>query len=673
MTRPRPPKKRPAGVPTEKPGSAAPAYPPRPVRPRVGWLVGAAFVSAAIVAAAAFLPAQRLWGVNHLAFVPPALRAPALALLALGFLPFFAGPVYRMKIRVCDAVGASHRRALKSALVVLLAVAATAGFWSARSSTLLLGDGQLLVRSFEAAEEGYERVIMRSAKAIMDEETIAPGTTLFYYGAVKTGAKFKKEPLPSMRALNCVLGGLLIWLLGTIATGSFARGELRLWLLVLALGSCSLELFFGYIENYTTPTLLLAIYVVLAFRALHARGPAWVAIVPLAMACYAHVQSILFVPSFVYLLLWTRAPERRAALLRYWPASFSAAAFMGVIVVPLIGKASKFYVPLGFSNEKYALFSPHHLIDIVNELFMLLPILPVVAVMAWLGRDAERASARERLRDPRTLKTPTEWFTHPAEWQLTTTILIPCAFYILFFHPAIGMARDWDLFTMATTALVPFVLLVLNRYLRATGIDAGAVARFAVPSLLVLIVTGAAWVSVNASTVRTIDRFKSILTYDRTHASYAWENLAILQHDRKELDAAIETMRVAVEHSHNPRQQVRLAVYLDEAGKTVEAKDLLRKILARRPEFAKARFRLLLFLEKEGNWTEILDVAREGVKHSPEDGIYHFFYGEALIRAGRVDEGLALFRECARFKLPDTVTQHIAATLTAYASAPQKP
>src|SRR5262249_51785256 len=158
-------------------------------------------------------------------------------------------------------------------------------------------------RSFEAAEQGYEKGIMRSAHAIMNEEVIAPGTTLTYYAAVKTGKRFKQPPLNSMRALNCALGGLLIFLLGTIVTRNFARGELRLWLLLLALGSCSLELFFGYIENYTTPTLLLVLYVVLALRALHEHGRAWVAGIPLVMACYAHIQSILFLPSFVYLLI----------------------------------------------------------------------------------------------------------------------------------------------------------------------------------------------------------------------------------------------------------------------------------------------------------------------------------------------------------------------------------
>jgi tetratricopeptide (TPR) repeat protein len=665
VTTPRPKKKASAGPP-----EISAATPARAVEARTGWLVAAAALSAAIIASAAFFPALRLWGVNHLAFLPPTARYAAIALLVLAFIPFIAAPVYRGACTWFDRIGVSRRGTGARVLIVGLACAATAGFWAARSSTLLLGDGQLLVRSFEAAERGYEKVIMRSASAIMNEEVIAPGTTLTYYAAIKTGKHFKQPPLNSMRALNCVLGGLLILVLGSIVTRNFARGEVRLWLLLLALGSCSLELFFGYIENYTTPTFLLMIYVVLALRALHGHGRAWVAGIPLVMACYAHIQSILFLPSFVYLVLWTYTPQRRPALLRYWTLTFTTVAFVGIISAPLVEKMRKFYVPLGFSNEKYALFSPNHLADIANELFILLPILPVVAAMAWIGRSAERASGRDATRDARALKTPTEWFTHPAEWQLVSTILIPCAFYIAFFHPEIGMARDWDLFTMTATALVPFVLLVLNRYLRATELPAARVARFAVPSLLVALISSAAWVGVNASTERTMARFQSILTYDQTHAAYAWETLAMLQHDRKELDAAIATMRIAYDHSRNPRQGARLAVYLDEAGHSEEAKQIARKILEKHPDATVVRFRLLMFLEKEDNWTEIMSVARDGVKYTPDDGVYYFFYGEALLRSGDVKNGVEMFRKSQEFKLPADITNHVNEVLKQYGEQP---
>jgi hypothetical protein len=370
-------------------------------------------------------------------------------------------------------------------------------------------------------------------------------------------------------------------------------------------------------------------------------------------------------PSFVYLVLWTYTPQRRPVLLRYWTLTFTAIAFAGIISAPLVMKMRRFYVPLGFSNEKYALFSPNHLTDIVNELFMLLPILPVVAAMAWIGRNAERASGRDATRDARALKAPTEWFTHPAEWQLVSTILIPCAFYI-----ASGMALGPLHHDRDGAGAVP----AANRPARPE-LPAAKVAGFAVPSLLVMLISSAAWVGVNASTERTMARFQSILTYDRTHAAYAWETLAMLQHDRKELDAAIATMRIAYDHSHNPRQGARLAVYLDEAGHTDEAKQVIEKILEKHPESTVARFRLLMFLEKEDNWTAILNVARDGVKYTPDDGVYYFFYGEALLRAGDIKNGVEMFRKSQEFKLPADITTHVDEVLKQYGggAAPLQP
>jgi tetratricopeptide (TPR) repeat protein len=192
-----------------------------------------------------------------------------------------------------------------------------------------------------------------------------------------------------------------------------------------------------------------------------------------------------------------------------------------------------------------------------------------------------------------------------------------------------------------------------------TGIAAGVTARFAVPSLVLVVVTGALWVSINASVAVTIDRFERILTYDRSHASYAWENLAMLRHDRGELSEAISTMQIAVDYSKNPRQYVRLAVYLGEAGRVEEAKQVLEHVLERRPDFTKARFRLIVLLEKENAWGRILEVARDGVKYNPEEGIYHFFYGESLLQTGRKEEAIATFRSCQNMDLPASIKSYV--------------
>jgi hypothetical protein len=637
--------------------------------PRVGLLTAAAASSAALVIAASFLPGARLWGINHLAFISPAARWIAITVLALAFIPAVARPAYRGLLRgAALAGGGGTNRRAQIAVLAVIGVAAAFGFGALRSSTLLLGDGQLIVRSFEAAAEGHDTVIMRSPRAIVNEDVIAPGTTLLYYAASKIATgPFKKTPLVGLQAFNCLLGGLFVFLLLVVATAGSVSPEHRTWLLWLGLFSCSIELFFGYVENYTAPFLLLFLYVVTAFRALHNRGPLWLPVVPLLLAVYGHVQSVLFVPSFVYLVIWKRASTRRGALLRLWTPLFACAAMIGVAAGSTIPVLKRFYVPFGFRNDQYALFAPHHLADIMNEVFLLLPIVPLVAAMLWVAHRAERAAGRNFMGDTKAARgEPTSWFSHPAEWQLAVTILIPCMFYLVLFHPEIGMARDWDLFTMTTLAIVPLVILTLNRYASATGAAADALARFAVPAFAVAAVTTTAWVGVNASANRTINRFERILSYDSTHASYAWENLALFYHDRGQLDKAIQTMRAASDQSHNPRQYTRLAAYLEQDGQMAIAIKILNDVLTRRPAYSKARFRLVMYLEKLGDWDQMLVVSKGGVDNNPTEGIYHFFYAESLRHAGRTEEAMAEFRACRNMNLPAAAKKFIDTMLRAY-------
>ncbi len=651
----------PPGLPEE----AAPVA-PEAAPARTGLLVAVTAATAALVALAAFLPAVRLWGINHLAFLPHGVRLAGIALIALAFLPPVARWAYGLAIAAGERTAGARTRPTVLVTIIVIAAAATAGFYLFRSSTNLLGDGQLIVASFEAAEEGHNQVIMRSAQAIVTEENIAPGATLLYYGAIKALKPFKRTPSDSMRIFNCFLGGMFVFFTLFASSSRTMSREARVWMVVLGLFSSSMVLFFGYIENYTAPLFFLLLYMIAAFRGLHRMSSPWLAIIPLACAVYSHIQCMLFVPSFVYLMLWARMRNHRALLLRRWMPAFLAATTLVVGMAPLHAGIRRFYAPFGFSNADYALLSPHHLVDIVNELLMLLPVVAPVAVMAWVGRKVERAAGQDAIRNPRWLKDPKEWFSHPAEWQFVGTILFPCILYFVLFNPEIGMARDWDLFTMLTTALVPLVLLVYTRYVRVTGSTATATARFAAPALLMVMVLGASWAAVNASQPRTVERFETILTYDQTHASYAWENLAVLQHDSGQLKEAIHSMERAVEVSHNPRQIVRLAVYIEEDGRTGEAIAMLEEVLAKRPDFSKARYRLVMFLEKTNQWEKMLGVAQDGVKYSPGDAIYHFFYGESLLRAGRTEDALQIFRACQGLQLPPAVKQYIDETLASH-------
>ncbi|HEU4365053.1 MAG TPA: hypothetical protein VFT13_06260, partial [Candidatus Krumholzibacteria bacterium] len=331
-------KKKPRKTPPPPPDAGRPegdAATPVDGHGHTGLIVAVTAATAARVAGSAFLPDVRLWGINHLAFLPIPTRVGLIALIALAFFPPIARGLYRAAIAALERAAAARRQPGAMVTLAAIAVASTVMFYGFRSATNLLGDGQLILQSFEAAEEGHDQVIMRSAGAIVAEEAIAPGATLLYYGAIQTLKPFKRTTVESMRLLNCALGGLFVFVV-LLASASRAPGrETRLWLVILGFFSSSIMLFFGYIENYTAPLFFLLLYVIAAFRGLHRMGSPWLAAIPLACAIYAHIQCVLFVPSFVYLILWTKRRGLRDLMLRRWMPVFTAAAVAVVIAATL--------------------------------------------------------------------------------------------------------------------------------------------------------------------------------------------------------------------------------------------------------------------------------------------------------------------------------------------------
>ena len=231
------------------------------------------------------------------------------------------------------------------------------------------------------------------------------------------------------------------------------------------------------------------------------------------------------------------------------------------------------------------------------------------------------------------------------------------------------MARDWDLFAMTAIGLIPLALLVLNRFFNATKTRTESdTAAWVVPALVITIVLGASWTGINASPDRTAARFERILEYDQTHASYAYEILAIFYYDNENMPRATEMMEIATDISHNPRQYVRLAMYYEKVGRVDEATQLMKDVLKNRPEYGKARTLLITLLEKKKLHAELADVAREGTLHEPNEAIYWFYLGEMSIIIGNVDEGVTAFRKSLEFDLPESATRRALEQIEKYAT-----
>ena len=357
-----------------------------------------------------------------------------------------------------------------------------------RMGTPLLGDGHLLAKSYTAAQEGNDQLIPSNMTNILKTERIAMGTTILNHWTGRlahqvTGVSW----LDGWRVLNCVLGGVFVLLLFLLMRSRGWTPITRLWLLMLVLFSPVMELFFGYVENYTPLTLFLMLYVASAVRALHRRGSLLWPVLTLLFSIFLHVQALIFLPSLVFLLVWRslQQPEEFAEKRLPWILAAAMALSVGVAwVTPL----RKFLLTWVSSDGGQAVLTLGHASDILNEILLVFPAIAVFGGFYWFGaRHAPwlrpsaptpkrvSSSSRSKGRPRREPKLPQVqpatvlWLQTRAECLFFGLATFGCLLYLLFFEAAIGVARDWDLFSMIVVALVPLAILTWNRYAEFVG------------------------------------------------------------------------------------------------------------------------------------------------------------------------------------------------------------
>jgi len=626
-------------------------------------LLTLSFLTLVLVAVASFLPVSRVWGLNHLAYFPVSLRLVLLGLTAVCFIPVVARTLVEGFLSLVAMLLPGGRRGVVQGIV--LGVLAIALFWGLRTGTPLLGDGHLLVRSYAAAQAGDRNVIPSSVENIFSSERIAIGTSLLYLGSAHLAhALSGMSWVDGWRLLNCVLGGIFVMLLLSMARSPGWSPTARLWLLVLVLFSAVLELFFAYPENYTPLLLALLLFVASAVRVVHFRGSIVWPIVTLALAIFLHVQALVVLPALVYVLLWRAAKQENPFVQTRLPLLLAGGMVLGVAV----GWATPFrrYLLHWLPGEgrTQAVLSAAHGIDILNEIFLVFPAVLVFAGLAVvLGRrmpwvsvprpvpqaPAAPQASRRRGRGKRASETrrdtptpATAWLQTRAEWNLFALITWGCLLYLLFFEAEIGVARDWDLFAMIAVGLLPMALILWNRYeTRVGGFDLRAHATVAAPMMALTIVLGMSWVLLNHSLPHGTRRFESILTWETAKKDYGLEALAATYSDNGRVQDAVRIMERAVSISPNKRQQI------------------LQEELEREPNDARIRTWLLRVLHETHDEQEQIRVLREGLQLDPTNMRFHLLLGELLVRHGAPEEGVQHLRAGLQSDMPPAARAHI--------------
>jgi len=437
---------------------------------------------------AAQFPEERLWGLSFGAYIPLWTQV-ALALLGL----LFCTPaLYRLFRWKADLL--AKWKPLPMAL--LFAAVGASLFWLLRMETYFLGDGAVYLAEHFRYVRGLpvsEDVLFSLGSAPLSAWLLAKGALL----------------LTNPDAVGTLSGQpqLVFWLSGALLGAIFVSGVLllvarvtkdgasRLGLTSLLLATPGTLFFFGYVEYYTLPFVLLGIYL-LATMAVHDKrlAPLWLVVLFIAM-CAAHIMLIVLLPGLLVSLISARGGEQaeRHLTLRnvlLFTGGVLALGGLYYFVSGIATEGSRAILSLssfgeGKTLQNYTLLSSEHLMDIVNMLLLVAaPAALLLVFIPWKGRM---------------------WAPVELVALLHMTFLL---FLLLFGYTSFGMARDWDVNAGFGLAAAMFAFVMLQRC------DANR------RSYLLYLAAGASivallpWIAVNVGTETSVERFRNVMTLD---------------------------------------------------------------------------------------------------------------------------------------------------------------
>ncbi len=243
-----------------------------------------------------------------------------------------------------------------------------------------------------------------------------------------------------------------------------------------------MQLFFGYVENYSFAAAGVLVYLWIGLGVLEGKRPLWLAASVLALLNATHPSTIVLAPSLLYLawICWRGGGFSgwRTLVAVALPILLAAGATLllmeagGHGLVALLeadrpgGGDGRWLVPLFVTTtrwEHYTLFSWPHLRDFLNEQILVAPVVLPALLLLWLGTFPARLRSMEsRLQLPGTSESAGELGTR--------FLLIAAACYWLFvwfWNPDYGGQRDWDLFSLSAIPSALLLAWLLPRRLRS--------------------------------------------------------------------------------------------------------------------------------------------------------------------------------------------------------------
>lgn len=463
------------------------------------WATTIILLWATLILMADAFPWGRLWAVNHLAFLPPVATYLFTALMAFALLAVWLAPE-----RAGNGTNPASRSTMHWVPIFLLV-------WlvlmiAVRAATPLLGDGFLRIDEAQRRAPGFLLLT-----------DMLPGliTTNFQQNI---GAAIGITPRNTIAGFS-ILCGLL-----------FAAGSAWLWprafapekkrhasgqaspLTVLWLFSSGIVMMFaGYYETYALATTCLALFALAVLAHINGRiGWGW--IVGLWLVSYwSHLLAIGWAPALIW-AMWRGTAERSERIKRLASALITIVGSVALIALlrsegtPFLWH--RYLLPLW---SGYSVFDPRHLIDLLNHLLLLVPVLLLLLLPGATVRESHWPKA-------------TLWLAGPS------------ILFCLLFAADLGWARDWDLYALAS---MPAIVVAMIHFARVQGDWSRArriaAATVALSSLML-------WIWVNHDANASVQRFQYLLQLDNHLGSAGNETMARYWREARRWDLVVDEL-----------------------------------------------------------------------------------------------------------------------------------
>jgi tetratricopeptide (TPR) repeat protein len=435
------------------------------------------------------------------------------------------------------------------------AIAAVA-FWFLHNAWAFLGDGTLYL--------GYVYKYSLGAPMVLSWRESVP---MFLFQMLYHFQTGKPSTVFPFRFIDLVAGLGFVVVAMLFVRRLFPEKVMRHAALALLFSTAGVLFFFCYIETYALGFSAVLLYLYVGYLYLCERRPHWQLAVALGAAVLLHSSNLLLIPSAIVLVALRRSREHneKPSLTRYYKS------FVPITVI-LIGlyilfqyypiapleTADNPFIPLHSVRDlQYTLFSKQHILDILNEHFLLSAVATVLLLSLVMFR---RSMFGE----------------HPYLVFLIYVLFFQEAF-VIGGYPTFGMARDWDIFAPLGITMTILVLSVLH-FDSEIALRRKAVLQAMLGTSIVASLQLGMWLFVNLNTLAAATRYEDILSVYRPLVSarntqYGYENLRKLYMTGKNYSRQLYAVRKMTEVLPWPFALNSALVLSSQLGKNATSQD----------------------------------------------------------------------------------------------------